>query len=288
MEFTNKVAVVTGAGGGIGRQLVLQLLDHGAAVAAVDINEHTLEETRSAAGAAADRVSIHVADITKREMVCSLPPQIEKRQGAIDILINNAGIIQPFVPFAELEYETIMRVMNINVFGPIFMTRAFLPYLAKRPEAYIANVSSMGGFLPVPGQTLYGASKAAVKLLTEGLRAELAHSKIGVSVIMPGGVATNITKNSGVVSTVEASGDPNAAKGLTTAEQAAHIILKGIRRGRPRILVGRDATMMDLLSRLAPVRAGKLISKMMASLLEERFRDITLVQFKGCGDQAEQ
>lgn len=288
MEFDKKVAVVTGAGGGIGRQLVLQLLAHGASVAAVDINEQALEETKEAAEAAADRVSLHIADITKREMVCSLPPEVVKKQGAIDILINNAGIIQPFVPFAELEYETIMRVMNINVFGPIFMTRAFLPYLAKRPEAYIANVSSMGGFLPVPGQTLYGASKAAVKLLTEGLRAELAHSHIGVSVIMPGGVATNITQNSGVVSTAEQSSDPNAAKGLTTAEQAARIILKGIRKNRPRILVGKDATMMDLLSRLAPIRAGKMISRMMASLLEERFRNIDLIQFKGCSEPLEE
>lgn len=284
MDFAGKVVVVTGAGGGIGRQLVVQLLDRGASIAAVDVSETALQGTLSAAGPRGQKVSLHVVDITDRERVCTLPGEVEERHGTVDILINNAGIIQPFVPFAELEHEVIDRVMNINVYGPIFMTRAFLPYLAKRPEAYIANVSSMGGFLPVPGQTLYGASKAAVKLLTEGLRAELAHSRIGVSVIMPGGVNTNITKNSGVVSTAEQNADAKAPTSMTSPEAAARTIVEGIRRERARILVGRDARFMDILSRVAPVRAGKFISKMMASLLEERFTNLDLVQFRGCSD----
>lgn len=272
MNFKGKVAVVTGAGGGIGRQLVVQLLERGAGVAAIDIDERALRETRGEAGANADKLTLHPADITRREVVNTLPREILERHGAIDILINNAGIIQPFVPFAELEYEAIQRVMNINVYGPIFVTRAFLPYLTKRPRAYIANVSSMGGFLPVPGQTLYGASKAAVKLLTEGLRTELARSNIGVSVIMPGGVNTNITKNSGIDSAVEQNLGGGLAKMLTSPKKAARIILDGIRRERPRILVGNDAMLMDLMTRVAPVRAGQLVSRMMAPFLDEHFR----------------
>lgn len=274
MRFEGKVAVVTGAGGGIGRQLVLQLLERGACVAAVDISKEALAETEKCAVQFSDKISLHVTDITDREQVNALPPAVERRHGHIDILINNAGIIQPFVPLSDLDGEMIQRVMNVNVFGPIFMTRAFLPYLAKREEAHIANVSSMGAFLPVPGQTLYGASKAAVKLLTEGLRAELAHSKIGVSVIMPGAVNTNITKNSGVQLAASGRTVENLTQRITPPNVAARIILNGIRKGRPRILVGPDAQLMDLLTRLAPVRAAKLVGKLMSSLLDGHPRDL--------------
>ncbi len=283
MKLENKVVVITGGGSGIGRQLVLQSLKAGAEVAAVDINTAALEETSNLAGELAKKLSIHTVDITDRHAVCPLPDEVKKVHGRIDILINNAGIIQPFIPFAELNYEIIQRIMNINVFGMMYMVRAFLHHLAEQPEAYIANVSSMGGFLPVPGQTLYGASKAAVKLLTEGLRAELESSNIGVSVIMPGGVNTNITKNSGVTQNTATTGDTEKQTArLTTPEQAAAIILNGIKKGKPRILVGKDAKMMDFISRMAPVRAGKTISKMMASLLEERFRDPEVLKSALC------
>jgi len=286
MKLKDKVIVVTGGGSGIGQQLVLKSLEAGAKVAAIDVSEKGLQETRELAGSRADSLSTHIADITDRHGVCGLPAQIVEKQGHIDILINNAGIIQPFVPFAEVTYEIIQRVMNINVFGVMYMIRAFLPYLAERPEAYIANVSSMGGFLPVPGQTLYGASKAAVKLLTEGLRAELSSSNIGVSVIMPGGVNTNITKNSGAEGgTKQPDNQSKAAARLTTPEQAAEIILKGIQKGKPRILVGKDAKFMDFLSRMAPIRAGKMISKMMASLLSERFKNPELLKQAYCLDE---
>jgi short-subunit dehydrogenase len=118
--------------------------------------------------------------------------------GVVDGLINVAGIIRPFVKLNELDYDVIQRVINVNLYGTIHMVKAFLPHLLERPVAHIANVSSMGGFLPVPGQTIYGASKAAVKLMTEGLYAELLDTNVGVSVVFPGAVATEITSNSGV------------------------------------------------------------------------------------------
>src|SRR5689334_6495819 len=173
MNVMNKIIVVTGAGSGMGRALVLGLVNKGARVAAVDLNENALKETVELTGQYQDKISTHVVNVTDRKAVEMLPDEVIKAHGAVDGLINNAGIIQPFVRLNDLQYEAIERVLNVNLYGVIYMTKAFLPYLQKRPEAHIVNVSSMGGFFPVPGQTLYGASKAGVKLLTEGLYSEL-------------------------------------------------------------------------------------------------------------------
>ncbi|MBN2050858.1 MAG: SDR family NAD(P)-dependent oxidoreductase [Spirochaetales bacterium] len=272
MQIQNKVVVVTGGGNGIGRQLSLALLERGARVAAVDINAEALGETTRLAAGRAEGLSTHRADITDPEAVRSLPDEITAKHGRIDILINNAGIIQPFVPFAEMDYKTIQRVININLYGPMLMIRALLPHLARQEESGIVNVSSMGGIVPVPGQSLYGASKAALKLLSESLRSELADSGINVSVVIPGGVGTNITKNSGVTQGVPADTGGSNYK-VTTPEEAAKIILRGMEKGKPRILVGKDARFMDFMSRLAPVKAGKMIKKMMTSILGELFKD---------------
>jgi short-subunit dehydrogenase len=205
-------------------------------------------------------------DVTDRSAVEKLPESIISRHGAVDGLINNAGIIQPFIKLNNLDYEAIDRVLNINLYGVIYMTKAFLPYLLDRPEGHIVNVSSMGGFLPVPGQTLYGASKAAVKLMTEGLYSELLDTNVRVSVVFPGAVATNITENSGVSVDV----DPEEAASdfpSLPADDAAEIIIKGMEADKYRILVGRDARTMDFLSRLAPKRAANIIYNQMRDLL---------------------
>jgi len=111
-----------------------------------------------------------------------LPSAVIEAHGKVDGLINCACIIQPFVKLNDLEYEAIEHVMNVNFWGLMYMTKTFLPYLMDRPSAHIVNVSSMGGFLPVPGQTVYGASKAAVKLLTEGLHSELRETSVRVTI----------------------------------------------------------------------------------------------------------
>ena len=198
MKVDSKVWVVTGGGSGMGRELVLQLLRRGARVAAVDRNAAGLADTAEAAGAVRARLSTHVVDITDRTAVHQLPAEVEAVHGAVDGLINNAGIIQPFVPVAELDDATIERVLDVNLMGTLHMVRAFLPHLVSRPEAHLANVSSMGGFFPFPGQTMYGASKAAVRLLTEGLYAELLDTNVRVAVIFPGAVDTGISENSGL------------------------------------------------------------------------------------------
>ncbi|HZM22970.1 MAG TPA: SDR family NAD(P)-dependent oxidoreductase, partial [Anaerolineales bacterium] len=150
MKVQDKVVVITGGGNGIGRELVLNLLSKGASVAAVDINESALQETALLSGNKKDKLSTHIVNITNKDAVAALPEQVISRHGTVDGIINNAGIIQPFVRVNDLDYAAIERVMNVNFYGTLYMTKAFLPHLLTRPEAHIANVSSMGGFMPFP------------------------------------------------------------------------------------------------------------------------------------------
>lgn len=267
MKVQNKVIVVTGGGNGIGRELVLHLLSKGARVAAVDINEAGLRETVERAGNQKD-LSTHLVNITDRAAVTALPEQVMARHGVVDGIINNAGIIQPFVRVKDLEYDAIERVMNVNFYGTLYMTKAFLPHLLTRPEAHITNISSMGGFLPVPGQSIYGAAKAAVKLLTEGLHSELALTNVHVTVVFPGAIGTNIAANSGINLTLPAgdSSTQQSFKQLAPAK-AAEIIVDGMEKNQYRVLVGSDSRFMDFLYRLHPKFAANFIFKQMKSLL---------------------
>ena len=259
MRVENKVIAVSGGANGIGRELVLQLLRKGAAVAAIDINGKALKETISLAGDHKTRLSIHNIDITDRSMVESLPAEIIKIHGAVDGLINNAGIIQPFIPVSDLDYDKINKVMDINFYGTVNLIKAFLPIFQKRPIAHIVNISSMGGFLPVPGQSVYGASKAAVKLLTEGLHGELKDTNVKVTIVFPGGVATDIMKNSGV-DMKELVDKQQGKYKMLTAKKAAELIIRGMEKDKYRLLVGNDSRFMDFYYRLAPKKAAALIA----------------------------
>jgi NAD(P)-dependent dehydrogenase (short-subunit alcohol dehydrogenase family) len=258
MKLNDKVVLVTGAGSGMGRELTLELVRRGSKVIAVDMHQAAVEETSKLAGSGVTALTL---DVTDRAAVAALPAKV----GVIDCLINNAGIIQPFVPVNDLTIEQAEKVMNVNFYGPFALIKAFLPTLMARPEAHILNVSSMGAYAPVPGQSVYGASKAAVKLLTEGLRSELMETKVGVTVVFPGAVATNITTNSGLAMP-DVDADSSSFK-QTPASVAAKMMVDAIEKGKPRITVGKDATMMDRLSRLNPVFAANLIYKQMKSLL---------------------
>ena len=270
MKVQNKVIVVTGSGRGMGRELVLNLLSKGAGVAAVDINASALRETVELAGNQKGNLSTHTLNITDKAAVTTFPEQVISRHGTVDGLINNAGIIQPFVPVNDLDYVAIERVMNVNFYGTLYMTKAFLPHLLTRPEAHITNISSMGGFLPVPGQSLYGASKAAVKLFTEGLHSELLLTNVNVTVVFPGAVGTNIAANSGVALSQrpENTNQQRSIKPLAPSK-AAQIIIDGIEQNRYRVLVGSDAAFLDLLYRLSPQRAANFMFRQMKSLLPE-------------------
>jgi short-subunit dehydrogenase len=167
----------------------------------------------------------------------------------------------------DLDDDVIDRVFAINWWGTLRLNRAFLPELLARPEAHIVNVSSMGGFLPVPGQTVYGASKAAVKLFTEALWAECRGTRVRVTLVIPGAVATNITTNSGVAIPVDQATAARQARRVMSAEDAGRAIVDGMERDAYRVLVGRDARMMDLLYRINPKGATSFITRQMKDLL---------------------
>lgn len=263
MNLRERVFVVTGGANGIGRELVLNLLSKEARVAAADIDQAGLDETERLAGRAAERMSKHIVDITDRGRVSALPAEVIARHGQVDGLINNAGIIQPFVKFNHLDFEAIDRVMKINFDGSVNMAKAFLPHLLERPAAQIVNISSMGGFLPVPGQGLYGASQAAIKLFSEALYAELLNTNVRVSTVFPGAVNTNIAGRSGIdTSAMQAEAGKSKFKPMP-ASQAAEIIIDGMVKEKYHILVGSDAKTMYLLSRLSPKFAANFITNQM-------------------------
>ena len=268
MKITNKTFVVTGGGGGIGGELVKQLLARGARVAAVDLREENLAAIQSEVGDNASKLSVHALNISDKDAVYGLLDAVVAAHGDIDGLINCAGIIQPFVKVNDLDYEAIERVMNVNFYGTLYMTKAFLPKLLQRDEAHIVNVSSMGGFLPVPGQSVYGASKAAVKLMSEGLYAELLDTNVHVSVVFPGATATDISKNSDVATPTNTSSAKQSSFKMLPAEEAARSILDGVERDKLYIYTGKDSRMMNKLYRLNPGYATRLIAKQMSSLLK--------------------
>lgn len=266
MNLGGKVVVVTGAGSGMGRELTIQLVAKGAKVAAIDIRPETLQETKDLSGGLVGQIEIFTLDVTKRDSVEQLPSKISATLGTPDVLINNAGIIQPFVRVNELTLEQADKVMGVNFTGPLMLVKSFLPILLSRPEAHILNVSSMGAYAPVPGQSVYGASKAALKLFTEGLRSELINTRVGVTVVFPGAIATNIAANSGM--SEMASNSSAGEFKMTAAPVAAAAMIKAIEKGSPRLVIGKDAKMLDILSRINPVYAAKLIYKQMSSLLK--------------------
>jgi NAD(P)-dependent dehydrogenase (short-subunit alcohol dehydrogenase family) len=268
MLITDKVFVVTGGGNGIGREVVLGLLARGARVAAVDLSADGLAETGQLAGAGPERLKAFPLSVTDRDAVDGLPDQVISAFGAVDGLINVAGIIQKFVRFNDLDNAEIERVMAVNFWGVSNTCKAFLPHLLQRPEASLVNVSSMGALAPVPGQAVYGASKAAVKLLTEALYAELRGTNVAVTVVFPGGVGTNIAQNSGAaIPGGEQAASEAPPTSMTAPADAGRQIVDAVQNGTFRVLIGRDARMIDTMSRVVPRRAIEMIANRMKSLL---------------------
>lgn len=263
MQVKNKTIIVTGAGSGMGRELAFQLLKKQATVIGIDINPNSLAETQKLAGVGDDQFKGFTVDISNKEKVESFAKDAIAQLGTVDGIINNAGIIQHFIPVNDLDYDQIHRVMNVNFFGTVYLTKAFLPHFLTRPEAHIVNVSSMGGFIPFPGQTFYGAAKAAVKLFTEGLYAELKNTNVKVTVVHPGAIATNITENSGLG---KPKVEPTAqqSKMVLASDKAAEIIIRAMENDKYRVTVGKDARFLDLLYRFNPKFATNFIQKSMA------------------------
>lgn len=265
MKLKDRVAVITGAANGIGCALAHALARRGCHLALADINQAGLAKTAEEAKAMGVRVSTHHLDVADRQAVRALPQAVHPIHGRVDLLVNNAGVALGGT-FEQVSEEDFDWLMNINFHGVVGMTRAFLPYLHASDDARIVNISSLFGLISPPGQSAYSASKFAVRGFSNALRYELEGSKVAVTVVHPGGVATAIVRSA----RVPAGSPPNivekrkayAEKMLRMpADQAAEIIVKGIERRKARILVGSDAKILSLLERMMPVSYWALLSK---------------------------
>ena len=253
-------AAVTGAASGIGRALSLELAARGCDLALADRDEAGLQGVAAEIARAGSRkVSVHRVDVSELSQIEAFAASAAAAHGGLNILINNAGVAL-LGQFTEIDQAQMDWLMNINFWGVVRSTRAFLPHLARQSEAHIVNLSSIFGIIAPPGQTAYAAAKFAVRGFSESLRHELAMAKspVKLSVVHPGGVATNIARNSrtGVGMTDNArraqSIERFDAVAKTTPTAAALRIIEGIEKNQPRILIGNDARFMDLLQRLRP------------------------------------
>lgn len=266
MTLQGLTCVVTGAGNGIGREVALELLRRGAKVAGLDINSEWLTATADLSGPAAKNFLPVVCDISDREAVLALPKKISKELGEVSALVNVAGIIQPFVRVNDLEFDAIEKVMAVNFFGVVNLIKAFLPTLLSQPSAHLVNTSSMGSYAPVPGQTVYGASKAAVNLLSEGLRSELSDTNVAVTLIYPGAIGTNIASNSGLTMDLEGSSDEQ--RKVVDAADAGRMIVDAMVAKKKRIFIGNDAKIMYRMHKINQDMAANAINKAMKDLLK--------------------
>jgi short-subunit dehydrogenase len=265
LELKDRTAVVTGAAGGIGRAIATSLARRGCHLALADINETALAKTADELAALGVRVSLHTLDVSDPKAIAILPERVSLDHPGVDILVNNAGVALggTFEQVTEADFDWLL---SINFWGVVRMTRAFLPLLHRSQEARLVNISSLFGLIAPPGQTAYCASKFAVRGFSESLRHELAATKIGVTVVHPGGVATSIAKNARVPQGTN-SYDIEAARKRTDAllrmppAEAGEIIVRGVERRKPRVLVGNDAKFAALLERLLPVTYWNVLGR---------------------------
>lgn len=262
VEIKNRNIIITGGASGVGKELVKQMLNKGGNVAAIDINQDNLNILTAELNN--EKLKTYVVDMGSVESISKFREDYKKDYSDVDIIINNAGIIQPFVNVEDLDDKTIEKVMNVNFFGPVNLIRFFMEDLTKdKSEQYIVNVSSMGGFFPFPGQTIYGASKAALKIFTEGLYAELERTNVRVMIVLPGAMDTNITKNSNVE--VNTSKDKSNFK-LLGADVAAAQIVNGIEKNKFKLFLGSDAKFLRILYKINSKAAISYINKKMSGI----------------------
>lgn len=262
--FSNSVAVITGAGSGIGRALAQDLASRGAQLALADKNTAGLEETRKLLGSA--QVKTYSLDVSDAAAVEAFAKNVEKDFGRVSLLVNNAGVAL-YGNFAELTLEEFEWLIRINFFGVVYGCKFFLPLLLRQPDAHIVNISSVFGLIGPAGQSAYAASKFAVRGFTQSLRQELKGTSINVTCVHPGGVRTSIANNARPgAATREEEWAPRRElfnqSVRTTPEQAAKVIVNGVLRNKGRVLIGGDAYYFDMLHRLMPVRCGDTITRM--------------------------
>ena len=263
---TDSVAVITGAGSGIGRALAVRLAREGiAGIAISDVNAEALRETAQLIEATGVAVSSHVFDVSNRTAVDRFANDVLEKHGRVTHLINNAGV-GLVGEFRHLTIEDFEWLIGINFWGVVYCTKAFLPTLLEQDRAHIINVSSVFGFIAPSEQTAYCSSKFAVRGFTESLRHELSATNVAVSCVHPGGIKTNIARNSRLGAGTPVEWKQQGAKffdkvARTTPETAAEVILQGIKSENPRILIGSDARAISTFSRLFPKRYLSIIER---------------------------
>lgn len=266
MSFLSSgVAVVTGAGSGIGRALAQQLAAAGSALAIADIDEEGLTETAASLTDKKAAVSTHVLDVSNEEGVRSFAEDVVARHGRVTLLINNAGVAL-IGTFEEISLDDLRWLMGINFWGVVYGVRCFLPILKEQPRAHIVNLSSVFGIIAPVGQSAYSASKFAVRGFTESIRHELEGTTVSVSCVHPGGIRTPIAKRARLGANSPANKHQEAVARFeqltpTSPDAAAARILRGVERREPRILIGRDAHQIDIVQRLRPATYWKMMAK---------------------------
>lgn len=263
MRLAGRTAVVTGAAGGIGRAIAVSLARRGCNLALADLDEVGMLDTAELIQQDRVRVSRHLLDVADRSAVAQFPEIVAAEHGGVDVLVNNAGVAVGGT-FEQVSDEDFEWLFEINFWGVVRMTRAFLPLLQASDDARVVNLSSIYGVVAPPEQTAYSASKFAVRGFSEALRHELEGSRIGVSVVHPGGVATSIAEKArvpaGVTEEEIAQRHAKYRKLLRLPPSiAGETIVRGIERRQPRILVGSDAKLISLIARLWPVSYWKVL-----------------------------
>ncbi|RLT92507.1 SDR family NAD(P)-dependent oxidoreductase [Ketobacter sp.] len=266
-NLQGKVAAITGAGSGIGQALAVELAKLGCDLALSDKNEAGLQDTVGQLQSMGTRSSSTVLDVADRAAVYAWADQVVAEHGRVNLIFNNAGVALSETVEA-MTYENLEWLMNINFWGVVYGTKAFLPYLKQAGEGHVVNVSSVFGMIGVPTQSAYNAAKFAVRGFTESLREEMEieGANVMVSCVHPGGIKTNIVRSGriGEVGKASTSDRDKMVKmfdkaARTTPKQAALTIIDGVRKNKPRILIGADAHVIDSVQRLLPTGYQKLL-----------------------------
>lgn len=266
-DFKNKVAAITGAGSGIGQQLAVLLAKSGCHLSLSDVNEQGLANTVELTKGTGVTVTTAKVDVANREQMAAWAQQTAQDHGKVNLIFNNAGVALGST-VEGMSYSDLEWLMGINFWGVVYGTKAFLPHLERAGEGHIVNVSSVFGIIGVPTQSAYNASKFAVRGFTEALRQELEieGSKVSCTCVHPGGIKTNIARNArmsdkGALGQDKQTSADNFDKiARTTSDEAARVILEGVRANKRRVLIGADAHVIDAAQRSFPTLYQKALS----------------------------
>jgi NAD(P)-dependent dehydrogenase (short-subunit alcohol dehydrogenase family) len=265
MRLEGRTAVITGAAGGIGRAIAVSLARRGCHLALADVDEPGMVGTEELVRADGVRVTRHRLDVADRAAVAGFPARVAAEHAGVHLLINNAGVAVGGT-FEQVSEENFEWLFEINFWGVVRMTRAFLPLLRASGDARVVNLSSVFGLVAPPEQVAYAASKFAVRGFSEALRHELEGSGVGVTVVHPGGVATSISEKArapaGVSAEEVARRREKFGKLLRLPpEVAGETIVRGVEQRKPRVLVGSDAKVLSVIARVLPVSYWKVLAR---------------------------